>query len=150
MRKQREFEYTDEDGKTTKYLITAFPAFGGATSGFKIKADLAKLAVPFFTDLRGEGDVIENKDPLQVAVEGLMSRLDSDAAEVLVLRMLSGVTKGSMALNPMEEFSADYAKLYKVLYEVVDLNFGSVVGFLGTVSTESPQETGPLDTTPSE
>lgn len=125
MLQQKEFEY---DGN--KYLATAFPAM----KGLSIQKQLIKLVGPAFMAMSGEGNILDSKTASQMAMEALVEGMDKVEVESLVRELVSSVSKGNTAINFDMEFSAAYDKLYFIVWEVIQLNFGSLFrngGFVG-------------------
>lgn len=107
------------------YEIQAFVA----TKGIRIFKTLAKLIGPSLKALSEAKD--EDAASMQ-AITALMESMDDVAVDELMQQLMSGVTKGNMALNFETEFMADYGKLVKLAQEVVALNWGSLFTALGT------------------
>lgn len=106
----------------TTYLITNFPA----TKGVNIMKRLVRLIGAPLAALRGEGDEVFSRSPMEVAIEKLTDNFDKVEVEALVVDLLSGVTKGGMSLNFDMEFSGRYDVLFRLVQEAIKSNFGSV------------------------
>ena len=125
MLKQKEFEF-----EGVKYMATAFPAM----KGLNIWKRITKLVGPALLAMAGDGSVLDNKSAMQLAAEALIEGLDRVEVEQLVQELVASVSKGNMTINFDMEFSASYDKLAVVVWEVVQLNFGSLFskkGFVG-------------------
>ncbi len=109
-----------------EFLITSMPA----TKGLKTLKQLTKLIGPAFSELiKGEKDGV---NPVSIAMEKLFDNLDSVDVEVLVKDIVSSATKGTMTINFDAEFSGDYTRLFTLVKEIVEFNFGSVFTLLGS------------------
>ena len=104
----------------TEYLITHFPAMRGT----RVLKQLTKLIGPSFATLQGGGDIGS-------ALNILFDNLD-DNVEKLIVELVSTCSKGSMGINFDMEFAGEYDKLFLLVKEVVEFNFGSVFTLLGS------------------
>ena len=104
----------------SEYLITSMPA----TAGTKYLKQLAKLLGPAFAELQGEAGVAG-------AISKVLENLDNTDIEGLVKALAATADKGGQAVNFDVEFSGEFDKLFKLLQEVVELNYGSVFQMLG-------------------
>lgn len=104
----------------TDYLITHFPAMRGT----RVLKQLTKLIGPSFAVLQGNGD-------LTSALNILFENLDQNV-EQLIVELVSTCSKGSMGINFDMEFAGEYDKLFLLVKEVVEFNFGSVFTLLGS------------------
>ncbi|QYW06633.1 hypothetical protein uav_102 [Pseudomonas phage UAVern] len=104
----------------TEYLITHFPAMRGT----RVLKQLTKLIGPSFATLQAGGD-------LGTALNILFDNLDQNV-EQLIVELVSTCSKGSVGINFDMEFAGEYDKLFLLVKEVVDFNFGSVFTLLGS------------------
>lgn len=113
-----------------EFLLSTIPA----TKGIKLLKQLTKLIGPSFTELLKAGDEdSEGTSPMGVAMEKLFDNLDTVDVESLVKELVaSSATKGSMSINFDMEFAGDYGKLFMLVKEIVEFNYGSVFTLLGS------------------
>lgn len=105
------------------FQLTTFPA----SRGLRILKDLTKLIGPSFAEWAKGGE-----DGMALAVNKLVENLDSVNVENLVKELVSGASKGSMSINFDMEFAGNYNKLFTLVREVIQLNYGSVFTILGS------------------
>lgn len=106
----------------SEYLITQM----GALKGTRVLKELTKLAGPSFTKLQDKGTVAD-------ALNALFEQLDKANVEGIMNELIATVTKGNgTSFNFDMEFAGEYDKLFTVLKEVVEFNFGSVFTLLGS------------------
>ena len=103
------------------FLLTQFPA----TKGIKILKQLIKLIGPAAAEIFKEGDI-------GGAVGKLVENLDQVDVENLLKEMVATAAKGNVAINFDNEFAGEYAKLLKLVKEIVEFNFGDVFTILGS------------------
>lgn len=103
------------------YLLTQLPGM----TGLKLGKQLIKTLGPAFAVLQGE-DASVGK-----ALNILFENLD-DNAEALVIALVTSASKGSVAINFNSEFAGEYDKLFKLVKEIVEFNYGSVFQMLGS------------------
>lgn len=108
-----------------EFLINTLPA----TRGLKVLKQLTKLLGPAFSELIKGGP---ESNPVSVAIEKLFDNLDSVDVEELVKTLVASSTKGSIAINFDTEFAGDYAKLFQLVKEIVEFNFGNVFTLFGS------------------
>lgn len=108
--------------KDASYTITHF----NGMVGLKLGKQLIKILGPSFAALQGE-----DASPAK-ALEILFDHLD-DNSEALIIALVSGATKGNMAINFNVEFAGEYDKLFLLVKEIVEFNYGSVFQMLGSV-----------------
>lgn len=114
-----------------EFVINTLPA----TKGLKVLKQITKLVGPAFSELiKGEKD--SNVNPVSLAMEKLFDNLDSVDVESLVKELVAATSKGSLAVNFDMEFAGDYGKLFALVKEVVEFNFGSVFTLLGSEAGE--------------
>lgn len=104
----------------TEYLLTHFPAMRGT----RVLKQLTKLIGPSFATLQGGGD-------LGAALNILFDNLDQNV-EQLIVELVSTCSKGSVGINFDMEFAGEYDKLFLLVKEVVEFNFGTVFTLLGS------------------
>ena len=106
-----------------EFRIQPFPAFKGLVYLKK----LVKIVGPSLASALGEdGEVKEGSLNLDKAIELLVQNFDGDGVETLIKDLIKSVTKNGQPLNFDIEFMADYGKLFKLLTEVIKVNYGSV------------------------
>lgn len=106
------------------FLLTQLPGM----TGLKLGKQLVKILGPAFASLQGEGASAAS------ALNVLFDNLD-DNAEALIIALVSGATKGNMAINFNTEFAGQYDKLFLLVKEIVEFNYGSVFQMLGSASS---------------
>lgn len=104
----------------TEYLLTHLPA----TKGVRVLKQLGKLVGPAIGSYQEGG--------IPAAVEVLFNNIDTVDVESLIKELVNTVSKGSMAVNFDMEFAGQYDKLFLLVQEVVEFNFGSVFTLLGS------------------
>lgn len=105
----------------TDYLLTQLPAM----TGLKLGKQLIKTLGPSFAVMQGEGASIS------AALNTLFDNLD-DNAEALIIALVTSASKGSVAINFNSEFAGEYDKLFLLVKEIVEFNYGSVFQMLGS------------------
>lgn len=119
--KQKTVNINGED-----FLLTSIPAIGGT----RILKQLVKLMGPSFAQFQKEQD-------LAGAMNLLFENLDSVGVEQLLVDLVSSATKGSMAINFNVEFAGEYDKLYLLVKEIVEFNYGSVFTLFGSDASQA-------------
>lgn len=104
------------------FLLTQLPGM----TGLKLGKQLVKILGPAFASMQ-EGGAAS-------AMSVLFDSLD-DNAEALIIALVSGATKGNMAINFNTEFAGQYDKLFLLVKEIVEFNYGSVFQMLGSASS---------------
>lgn len=104
------------------FLLTQLPGM----TGLKLGKQLIKILGPAFASMQETGGI-------SAALNILFENLD-DNAEALVIALVSGATKGNMAINFNTEFAGQYDKLFLLVKEIVEFNYGSVFQMLGSAS----------------
>jgi hypothetical protein len=107
--------------KDTEYLLTHFPAMRGT----RILKQLTKILGPSLVAMQGDGE-----DKIGNALRTLFDNLDQNV-EQLIVELVSSASKGSVGINFDMEFAGEYDKLFLLVKEVVEFNFGSVFTVLG-------------------
>lgn len=113
-----------------EFRIQPFPAF----KGLVILKKLTKIIGPSFTKLMSssEGGNIDLGNA-EGAVELLVANFEGDGVESLIKELILSVTKNGQPLSFNIEFMSDYGKLFKLVAEVIKVNYASVFqlgGFL--------------------
>lgn len=103
------------------FLLTQLPGM----TGLKLGKQLIKTLGPSFAVMSGEEANIAN------ALNILFDNLD-DNAEALIIALVSSASKGNMAINFNAEFAGEYDKLFLLVKEIVEFNYGSVFQMLGS------------------
>jgi hypothetical protein len=107
---------------TIKGDVYTLTHFNGMV-GLKLGKQLVKILGPSFA-AASQGNVAD-------ALQTLFENLD-DNSEALIIALVSGATKGNMAINFNIEFAGEYDKLFLLVKEVVEFNYGSVFQMLGS------------------
>lgn len=102
------------------FLLTHMPA----GRGVRVLKQLGKLAGPALSSYQASG--------ITGAVSALFDNIDAVDVENLIKELVSTASKGSMAINYDMEFAGAYDKLFLLVQEVVEFNFGSVFTLLGS------------------
>ena len=120
--KQKNVTITTERGRDD-YLLSTIPA----SRGFALKVKLGKLLAPAFqaieTNVDAKGNAEVNIIP---AVVELCEKMDSHDVLPMVKELVASAGKGSGTINFDTEFAGEYDKLYLLLKEIIEFNFGSV------------------------
>lgn len=120
MLKQKTVTINGED-----FLLTTMPA----TKGLKVLKQITKLIGPSFGELTKGAE--SNENVIAPAIQKLVENLDEVEVEMLVKEMVSSATKGSITINFDSEFSGEYGKLFHLVKEIAEFNFGSVFTLVG-------------------
>ncbi|MBN41992.1 MAG: hypothetical protein CL573_00650 [Alphaproteobacteria bacterium] len=104
----------------TEYMLTHMPA----TKGVKALKMIVKLVGPAFASMQKGG--------IPAAIEALFDNIDAVDVEELLKGLVSTASKGNMAINYDSEFAGEYDKLFLLVQEVVEFNFGSVFTLFGS------------------
>ena len=107
--------------KGTDYMITHLPAIRGT----RVLKQIIKLVGPSFAQF-------QNSQNLSGALTVLFENLDSVGVEQLIQELISTVSKGSTGINYDMEFAGEYDKLFLLVKEIVEFNYGSVFQMLGS------------------
>ena len=112
----------------SEYLITQL----GAIKGTRVLKELTKLVGPAFAKLQTK-DAVGQSGTLGDALGILFENLDNANIEGIIMELANTVSKanGSAIVFDME-FAGEYDKLYLVLKEVLEFNFGSVFTLFGS------------------
>lgn len=117
--------------KDKAYHITPFLTIKGVV----LEAKIGKIIVPAVTaalnDMKPGANVLENIN-LSLITEKLFEQLDSSNVESLIYELLSNTVGEKDISTPLSnpiafenEFEQDYARLFKVIYHVIEVNFKS-------------------------
>lgn len=106
----------------TDYLLTQFPAIKGT----RVLKQLTKLVGPSIAALQSDSG---NK--VGAALEALFDNLDGPVEELLIA-LVQTATKGNMPINFDMEFAGEYDRLFLLVKEIVEFNFGSVFTMFGS------------------
>lgn len=117
------------------YIIDAFKGL----DGWKLLPRVTKLILPFLFTAQDldEEDASEELKALneEKTIEILMNLLSGDNADDLidlVPKLLSNVTKNSEVIDFDKEFSQNYMVMFKLVFEVIKLNYISSFQKLAT------------------
>lgn len=110
-----------------EFILNTIPA----TKGIKLLKQLTKLIGPSFSELMKQNDG-GDINPMSVAIEKLFENLDAVDVEALVKELVTSASKGSVAINFDMEFAGEYGKLFMLVKEIVEFNFGSVFTLFGS------------------
>lgn len=104
----------------TEYMLTHMPAIRGT----RMLKRLVKLIGPAMATFQKDQD-------LSGAMNALFDNLD-DNVEALLVELVASANKGSMVINFDNEFAGEYDRLFLLVKEIVEFNFGSVFSLLGS------------------
>lgn len=103
--------------------------------GFKIQAKILKAIAPALKNIIKSGDEDAKEIDVVAFFSDLITNLVGSNSDDEILRLfkdiLSKTYKGNNAINFDAEFSQDYGKLYKLVYEVIIFNYKDVFSSLG-------------------
>ncbi len=109
-----------------EFRVSPLPAFKGLVYLKKLTKIIGpSIAAAFGTD-EEKAKLEEGSFDVKSAVELLVENFDDDSVEVLIRDFMKTVTKNGQPINFDIEFMADYGKLFKLVTEVVKVNYGSV------------------------
>jgi hypothetical protein len=112
----------------SEYLITQL----GALKGTRVLKEITKLVGPAFAQMQkkdGDGESGTIGDALGI----LFENLDNANIEGMIMELANTVAKSNgSAINFDMEFAGEYDKLFLVLKEVAEFNFGSVFTLFGS------------------
>ena len=112
------------------YTIQPIPAMKGLSYMRRLTKVLGASLAALFSEAQGIEGAVEEAG-LQKAVELLVDNMDKEDVEQLIVDLMKTVLKDGKPLNFNSEFTADYGKLFKILVEVVKVNFGSLFQLSG-------------------
>lgn len=108
-----------------EYLITQL----GALKGTRVLKEITKLVGPAFAAMQKQGEAGSIGDAMGM----LFENLDNANIEGMIMELANTVAKSNGSpINFDMEFAGEYDKLFLVLKEVADFNFGSVFTLLGS------------------
>lgn len=119
MIKQKTVNILGED-----YLITQLPAI----KGVRVLKQLTKIVGPSIAALQAS-----DEDKVKAALEALFDNLDGPVEELLVA-LVQTATKGNVAINFDMEFAGEYDRLFQLVKEIVEFNYGSVFTMFGSAA----------------
>lgn len=112
----------------SEYMITQL----GAIKGTRVLKEVTKLVGPAFAKLQTK-DAAGQGGTLGDALGILFENLDNANIEGIIMELANTVTKpNGSAITFDMEFAGEYDKLYLVLKEVMEFNFGSVFTLFGS------------------
>lgn len=115
------------DVQGTEYLITQL----GALKGTRVLKEITKLVGPAFASMQKKDG--EGQGTIGDALGILFENLDNANIEGMIMELASTVAKpNGSAINFDMEFAGEYDKLFLVLKEVAEFNFGSVFTLFGS------------------
>lgn len=106
------------------YMLTQFPAIRGT----KVLKQLTKLIGPSFAAMQGSAN---EADKMKLALDTLFDNLDGPVEDLLVV-LVQSATKGNVAINFDMEFAGEYDRLFLLVKEIVEFNFGTVFTMFGS------------------
>ncbi|WOZ57485.1 tail assembly chaperone [Pseudomonas phage vB_PseuGesM_254] len=110
----------------TEFLISHLPT----TRGITVMKQLVKVAGPAMAKFDSSG---EEGTAIAGVIGAVLDNLDQVDVENLIKQIVSSATlKNGMAIQFETEFAGAYDKLYLLLKEVVEFNFGSVFTLFGS------------------
>lgn len=104
--------------KGESYMLTHMPA----SRGIRVLKQLGKLVGPAIGSIQAGG--------MSAAISTLFDNIDAVDVETLIKELVSTASKGNVAINYDMEFAGAYDKLFLLVQEVVEFNFGSVFTLL--------------------
>ena len=114
------------DVQGTEYLITQL----GALKGTRVLKEITKLVGPAFASMQKKD---EGQGTIGDALGILFENLDNANIEGMIMELANTVAKpNGSAINFDMEFAGEYDKLFLVLKEVAEFNFGSVFTLFGS------------------
>lgn len=112
----------------SEYMLTQL----GAIKGTRVLKEVTKLVGPAFAKLQTK-DAAGAGGTLGDALGILFENLDNANIEGIIMELANTVTKpNGSAITFDMEFAGEYDKLYLVLKEVMEFNFGSVFTLFGS------------------
>ncbi|MFC9007808.1 phage tail assembly chaperone [Streptomyces microflavus] len=114
--------------KGTEYLLSSFPT----GRGMVVLKQLGQLAGPAVAAVENGG--------VSALISAVMQNLEAIDVENLSKQIVSGATtKSGMPLQFDVEFSGEYDRLFMLMKEVVEFNYGSVLSMVsGVTALEAP------------
>ena len=106
----------------TEYMLTQFDG----EKGFIVMQKLLKVIGPVLAGLSGSGKEGEENVTLGDALKDLFVKIDDPTIFALVRELISTVSKDTMAISFKTEFAGNYKRLFALVQEVVEFNYGNV------------------------
>ena len=112
-----------------KYIIEPFKG----RKGFKLKAKLLHVLAPALDSFKedSQNEKITEIGMIVGALQSVIEKSDSDEIFDVVEELISGVKTESGAVDFDIEFSQNYSALYKLIKEVIEVNYKDVFSLLG-------------------
>lgn len=111
----------------SEYLVTQL----GALKGTRVLKEITKLVGPAFAQMQKGSD--GQSGTIGDALGILFDNLDNANIEGMIMELTNTVAKpNGSAINFDMEFAGEYDKLFLVLKEVAEFNFGSVFTLFGS------------------
>lgn len=116
----------------SEYLLTQFDG----ERGFIVLQKLLKVVGPVLSSLAGgdENADVEKHVPLAEALKDLFSKIDDPSIFALVKELVSSASKDGSVVSFKSEFAGNYKKLFLLVQEIVEFNYGNVFTLGGTVA----------------
>lgn len=106
--------------KGTEYLLSSFPT----GRGMVVLKQLGQLAGPAVAAVENGG--------VSALISAVMTNLENIDVENLSKQIVSGAsTKSGMPIQFDIEFSGEYDRLFLLMKEVVEFNYGTVLSMVG-------------------
>lgn len=111
-----------------KYIIEPFKG----RKGFKLKTKLMRVISPALNEMRKAADEdVSELGLIVAAIQSVLENSDDDEIFAIVEELMTGVKTESGSLDFDLEFSQNYSTLYKLVKEVVEVNYNDVFSLLG-------------------
>ena len=111
-----------------KYIIEPFKG----RKGFKLKTKLMRVISPALNEMRKAADEdVSELGLIVTAIQSVLENSEDDEIFSIVEELMTGVKTESGSLDFDLEFSQNYSTLYKLIKEVVEVNYNDVFSLLG-------------------
>ena len=111
-----------------KYIIEPFKG----RKGFKLKTKLMRVISPALNEMRKAADEdVSELGLIVTAIQSVLENSEDDEIFAIVEELMTGVKTESGSLDFDLEFSQNYSTLYKLVKEVVEVNYNDVFSLLG-------------------
>lgn len=111
-----------------KYIIEPFKG----RKGFKLKTKLMRVISPALNEMRKAADEdVSELGLIVTAIQSVLENSEDDEIFAIVEELMTGVKTESGSLDFDLEFSQNYSTLYKLIKEVVEVNYNDVFSLLG-------------------
>ena len=111
-----------------KYIIEPFKG----RKGFKLKTKLMRVISPALNEMRKAADEdVSELGLIVTAIQSVLENSEDDEIFAIVEELMAGVKTESGSLDFDLEFSQNYSTLYKLVKEVVEVNYNDVFSLLG-------------------